>query len=252
MSVIDGRIKPSVAKLWHKFYPDYTPDRFGPVLETHVGPSQRVLEIGAGSGEGLQKSFPLKGKVAQYVGIDLDPRVLDNPHLDEAFVANAANLPFAEASFDVVFHSMVAEHLQDPAAAIRETARVLKPDGMLLFETPSRWYYPMLVAALTPHWFHCFYVRRFGSGRKSEDVFPTVYRLNDSRSILSATAQAGLITEIQFWSTPPGYLRFSVPSFLLGILYERTMERLFPALRSRIVVIAIKKSSPQAPSTPPS
>src|SRR5208337_1901189 len=76
--------------------------------------------------------------------------------------------------------------------------------------------------------------------------------LNDSRSILSATAQAGLITEIQFWSTPPGYLRFSVPSFLLGILYERTMERLFPALRSRIVVIAIKKSSPQAPSTPPS
>lgn len=252
MSVIDGRIKPSVAKLWHKFYPDFTPDRFGRFVETHVGPSQHVLEIGAGSGEGLQQSFPLKGKVAQYVGIDLDPRVLDNPHLDEAFVANAADLPFAEASFDVVLHSMVAEHLQDPATAICEMARVLKPDGMLLFETPSRWYYPMLVAALTPHWFHRLYVRRFGSGRKSEDVFPTVYRLNDSRSILSATAQAGLVTEIQFWSSPPGYLRFSVPSFLLGILYERTMERLFPALRSRIVVIAIKKSSPQTPSTSPS
>jgi SAM-dependent methyltransferase len=234
MSVIDGRIKQSVAKLWHKFYPDYTPDRFACLVETHVGPSQHVLEIGAGSGEGLQKRFPLKGKVARYVGIDLDSRVLNNPYLDEAFVADAANLPFADASFDVVFHSMVAEHLEDPATAIRETARVLKPDGMFLFETPNRWYYPMLVAVLTPHWFHRFYVRGFGSGRKSEDVFPTVYRLNDSRSILSATAQAGLTTDIQFWSTPPGYLRFSVPSFLLGVLYERVVERLFPAFRSQI------------------
>jgi SAM-dependent methyltransferase len=145
-----------------------------------------------------------------------------------------------DASFDLVFHTMVAEHLQDPLAATREMARVLEAGGKLLFETPSRFYYPMLVSAVTPHWFHEFYVERFGSGRRSDDVFSTVYRLNDKKSILSVMTKVGLVPEIHFWSIPPGYLRFSRPSFLLGVLYERTVERILPAARGRIVVIATK------------
>jgi SAM-dependent methyltransferase len=96
-------------------------------------------------------------------GVDLDPRVLENQHLDEAFVADAAALPFEDQSFDLVFHKMVAEHLAEPAAAIAETASILKPGGRLLFETPSRFYYPMLIANLTPISFHRYFVRRFGS-----------------------------------------------------------------------------------------
>ena len=110
----------------------------------------RVLEIGAGSGRGRQNVFRLKGRCAHYAGVDLDPRVLENSHLDEAMVADAAGLPFEDGSFDLVFHKMVAEHLADPLEALAETARVLKPGGVLLFETPSRFYYPMLIADLTP------------------------------------------------------------------------------------------------------
>jgi SAM-dependent methyltransferase len=240
MVSIDGRIDPKVAQVWERYYPDYNPHRFGVLVESFANSSSRILEVGAGSGQGLQNSFDLKGKVAEYVGIDLDPRVLSNPNLDNALVCPAEDLPFDDDSFDLVFHTMVAEHLPDPLAATREAARVLKVGGYLLFETPNRYYYPMLVSMMTPHWFHEFYVEKFGSGRRSDDLFRTTYRLNDKKSILSVTTDAGLVPEIHFWSTPPGYLRFSRFSFLLGVIYERTVERLLPAARGRIVVIATK------------
>jgi SAM-dependent methyltransferase len=240
MAVIDGKIDPKVAQLWQRYYPDFSPYRFRELVESFATPSLRVLEIGAGSGQGLQNTFPLQGKVAEYIGIDLDRRVLTNPNLDKAFVAPAEKLPFEDASFDLVFHTMVAEHLLDPGAAVVEAARVLRGGGRLLFETPSRFHYPMLAATMTPHWFHAFYKQRLGSGNRTEDVFPTVYRLNDRKSIQSVMRQAGLTPEIHFWSSPPGYLRFSRPSFLAGVLYERTIERILPAARGRIVVIATK------------
>jgi ubiquinone/menaquinone biosynthesis C-methylase UbiE len=108
--------------------------------------------------------------------VNLDPRVLENAHLDEAFVADAAALPFEDRSFDLVFHKMVAEHLDKPAAAIAETARILKTGGRLLFETPSRFYYPMLLASVTPTSFHRYFVRRFGPGGRGRglpDALPT-------------------------------------------------------------------------------
>ena len=116
-------------------------------------------------------------------------------------------LHFEDKSFDLVFHKMVAEHLDEPAAAIAETARILKPGSRLLFETPSRFYYPMLIANLTPTSFHRDFVRRFGSGRTSDEVFSTRYGLNDRRTIDRLCRGAGLDPEVTFRSTPPGYLR---------------------------------------------
>jgi SAM-dependent methyltransferase len=240
MAIIVGKIKPEVAKLWHKYYPNDTPDRLAAYLEPYVDRSSRVLEIGAGSGLGDQNKFWLKGRVKRYVGIDLDRRVLENPNLDEAQVCDAACLPFESDSFDIVFHTKVAERLTDPAAVMRETARVLRQGGMLIFETPNRLYYPMIVAAITPQRVHEKYVARFGSGRRDEDVFPTVYRCNDKRAILAISRDTGFEARICYVSLPPGYLRFRRPSFLLGILYERTIERFVPALRAAIIVFATK------------
>ena len=234
---IEGRLKPGVAQLWQQFYPDYDANIISSLVLEHVHPESRVLEIGCGDG---RNSPPLKGRVAYSAGIDPDERVLSNPNLDAAVVGDASVLDWPDQSFDLVFHRMVAEHLPDPVAAMRETARVLKPGGVLLFETPNRWYYPMVVASVTPHWFHTFWVSRLGSGRASEDVFPTVYRLNTRGAIAKTCAAAGLTAETRLVRTPPGYLRFSRPSFLLGVLYERTVERIFPALRGRLVVEATR------------
>jgi len=237
---IDGRVKPQVAELWRRYYPEYRLDQFARRVGALVQPTDAVLEIGAGSGTGNQVHFELQGKVARYVGIDPDPRVLDNPYLDEAHEGFAERMPFADATFDVVFHSYVAEHFEAPEESNREIARVLRPNGHLVFQTPSRYYYPMLAATVTPHRFHEWYVRRLGSGRSEEETFPTFYRCNDRRTICKGLEPLGFTVDVQEQSIPPGYLRFSRASFLAGVAYERTVERLFPALRGRIVVVARK------------
>ena len=238
----EERLSPRVRSLLLRFYPFYDPGYFGKLLISRSSPGSEVLEIGAGSGEGNQQHFDLRGRVARYTGIDCDPRVLKSPYLDEATVGRAEKLPFADESFDLVFHSFVAEHLEAPDVVNHEIARVLRPGGLLLFETPSRFYYPMLAARITPHWFHEFYVTNFGSGRQPSDIFPTFYRLNDGPTIRRQLRACNFECEIQNISTPPGYLRFSALSFLGGVFFERLFERNFRALRARIVVVAKKVS----------
>lgn len=44
---------------------------------------------------------------------------------------------FADASFDLVLHLDVMEHLFDPFQALRETYRTLRPGGLCLFTAPT-------------------------------------------------------------------------------------------------------------------
>jgi hypothetical protein len=101
----------------------------------------------------------------------------------------------------------------------------------------------MLDARVTPQGFHEFYVRHFGSGRTENEVFPTYYRFNDDQAITKQLQSCGFTCELEHHSVAPGYLRFSRLSFLAGVLYERTVEKKFPALRGVIIGVARKKLS---------
>ena len=52
-------------------------------------------------------------------------------------VGEFAELPLPEEGFDCVIFWHVLEHLRDPAAALRRSARLLTPGGLLVVAVPN-------------------------------------------------------------------------------------------------------------------
>ena len=95
---------------------------------------QRLLEVGCGLGTDLRQ-FALGG--ARVIGLDLSQQSvsLARQHFlvfgaDGNFVqSDSEHLPFADASFDIVYSFGVLHHTPDTQAAVDECYRVLKPGG---------------------------------------------------------------------------------------------------------------------------
>jgi SAM-dependent methyltransferase len=108
---------------------------------------KRVLEVGAGTG---RDSLALAKRGARVVTVDYSDQSLRLTHgvagsqLDIA-CGDALALPFADASFDIVFHQGLLEHFRAPLDLLRENHRVLKPGGHLLVDVPQRWHYYTLM-----------------------------------------------------------------------------------------------------------
>lgn len=200
-----------------------------------IGPTQDLLDLGAGAGIVPEMNF--KGLARRVCGVDPDPRVVENPFLDEGREGMGESIPYPDASFDVVVSDNVLEHLDNPVEVFREVHRVLRPGGIFLAKTPNRWHYVAIGASLTPHSFH----RKFneGRGRKSVDTFPTRYRAN-SRGQLDAIADAvGFeVASVDFYEGRPEYLRRWGALYLLGAAYELLVNSTRLLGPFRVILIA--------------
>jgi ubiquinone/menaquinone biosynthesis C-methylase UbiE len=104
------------------------------------GRYERALEIGAGTGY-FTLNLLLAGVVGEAVATDISPGMLsrlehsaDELGLPVDTVAcEAAELPFDDESFDLVFGHAVLHHLPHLPAAFREFRRVLRPGGVVVF-----------------------------------------------------------------------------------------------------------------------
>ena len=186
-----------------------------------IGPGMSVLDIGAGAGE--RSLYDYKSKCERMVGVDVDPRVVDNPLLHEGVQANANSLPFQDNQFDLAFSVYVLEHVDQPEVFCREVARVLKPGGQYWSITPNKIHYVPMVAALTPTRFHKWLNSK--RGRDTEDTFPTCYKLNSKKDLRHHFGNVGMAeVEISMVEVRPNYLAFTLPTFLIGAAYERVVN----------------------------
>jgi SAM-dependent methyltransferase len=85
---------------------------------------KRVLDVGCGD----KPYYPFFARASEYVGVD-------GSHPAADLHAPVESLPVDDASFDLVLCTQVLEHADDPAQAVRELRRVVKPGGRVLAST---------------------------------------------------------------------------------------------------------------------
>ncbi len=113
-------------------------NRFYAMLARRYGQSgARLLEIGSGLGHlaaQLEDSFQTFGMDLNHWAVKGSRSVVNTSLLE---TASAQDLPFADASFNVVIIKHIVEHLPDPGKAIAEIGRVTRSGGTLILATPN-------------------------------------------------------------------------------------------------------------------
>lgn len=113
------------------------------VREAAPRPGDHVLDVACGTGD-LSRLFA-RSAADRVTGADFCPEMLAVARTKksagapvEYVEADAMNLPFESNSFDIVSIAFGIRNVADPAAAIREFARVLRPRGRLVILEFSR------------------------------------------------------------------------------------------------------------------
>ena len=124
----------NLAETYHRIRPPYSQallDRAQEALELEAG--ARVLDLAAGTGRLTEE---LRGRFADVVAVEPDERM--RAVHGEALAGSAEGIPLDGASVDAVFVGE-AFHWFDPAAAIPELERVLRPRGGLAIVSTHWW-----------------------------------------------------------------------------------------------------------------
>jgi SAM-dependent methyltransferase len=168
----------------------------GEALAARVPRDGRVLEVGCGTG-GLLVAAARAG--IAITGVDIAARWLvaarrrlaDEGLSVPLLAAVAEQLPWPDGEFDTVVADSVLEHLNEPAAALREWLRVLRPGGRLIVWSPNRY-----MLTTDPH------LGLWGLGWLPRRWLPAYLQLRGRRAwpprTLSAAAAARLVAAAGF------------------------------------------------------
>ena len=124
----------NLAETYHRVRPPYSQELLDWAQEAlELGPGARVLDLAAGTGRLTQE---LRRRFAEVVAVEPDERM--RAVHGKALAGSAEAIPLEDASVDAAFVGE-AFHWFDPAAAIGELARVLRPRGGLAIISNHWW-----------------------------------------------------------------------------------------------------------------
>ena len=119
------------------FGPALHPGRVDAIRRMAIKPGDRLLEVGVGTGINVA----LYPRACAVTGIDLSSSMLEkardriarkNIRNARLLQMDAANLKFADDSFDIVYAPYVISVVPDPVAVAREMRRVCRPGGRIV------------------------------------------------------------------------------------------------------------------------
>ena len=156
--------------LWNEHISRYT-------FAARLARRKRVLDVGCGAGYGTAE---LAQTAREATGLDVSVEAVEyaQTHYERVNVpfevGSATEMPFADASFDLVVAFEVIEHLENWQQLLTEARRVLAPGGQLVVSTPNKLYYAESREQSGPNPFHTheFEIEEF-RGALGE-VFPHV------------------------------------------------------------------------------
>ena len=118
------------AGIYDRRYAEIQRVKYQVIVKNLPKKTRRILDLGCGTGMFFDE---LSRHAELLVGVDASLEMLRvaNVRRGEAALAlaDADQLPFADGSFDAVASVTLLQNMPDPAATVREVARVLRPGG---------------------------------------------------------------------------------------------------------------------------
>ena len=216
---------------WREVYradhPGWQPatELFADRVRHYLRPEARLLDLGCGRG-GLVEQ--LTHPQERTVGIDPDLDSLREHRLTALprLAGHSDRLPFAAASFDVIYARWLLEHLPAPAETFAAVARALRPGGVFVFITPNRDHpvaWANYLAGRLGVWQGQLVARLYG--RAEGDTFPTAYQANTAALLERLATGAGLSLIELSLVADPSYLAFNRFTYQIAQWLDQQLPR---------------------------